>query len=181
MKLSRFVPKSRLAKTLIVLFYDLFAVALSSFVALFLMAGAKYPFPSPLDILLWIAFGYGVTLLVFSAFRVYSIMYSYADIHDAVRLLLSVVAICLAEAIYTTVHPDFSFLHAFIFSFFFLFFVTALRFSKRLWRLRYDLFFHKSGEAVMIIGAGDAATVLIREMQSSSAVRAEIWQSIWMG
>ena len=171
MKLSKLVPQTKLAKLVTVLLYDLFSVALSSLIALFLMLGADYSFPSPLDVLLWIAFGYCLTVLVFTAFRVYSIMYSYADIHDALRLFVSVAIICFAEAIYTKVHPEFSFLHAFIFTFFFLFFTMGLRFSKRLWRLRYDLFFHKSGEAVMIVGAGDAATVLIREMQSSQLVK----------
>ena len=171
MKLVEFIQKNRYAKRGVVVLYDLLSVTISSFIALLLMAGADYSFPQPLDVFLWILFGTCVTFFVFAAFRVYAIMYSYADIHDALRLFVSVGAICLAEAVYTKLHTSFSFLHAFIFSFFFLFFSVALRFSKRLWRLRYDLFFHKSGEAVMIVGAGDAATVLIREMQASPLVK----------
>ena len=171
MKLINFIQKNRYAKRGVVILYDILSVTLSSFIALLLMAGADYRFPSPLDVFLWILFGSCVTLFAFAAFRVYSILYSYADIHDALRLFVSVVAICLSEAVYTKLHTSFSFLHAFIFSFFFLFFSVAFRFSKRLWRLRFDLFFHKSGEAVMIVGAGDAATVLIREMQASPLVK----------
>ena len=171
MKLSHLIPKNKLARTAIALSYDLLAVAVASLIAVLLMNGAGYPLPDIPITALWIVFGFVVTAAVHALFHVYSIMYSYADIHDALRLIVSAAVICGTQVLYTKISPDFSPLHAFIFAFFFIVFSLSLRFSKRLWRLRFDLFTHRMGDAVLIIGAGDAAKMLISEMQTSSFIK----------
>ena len=117
---------------------------------------------------------YGAVILVavlisFFAVRLYDIVYATAGLFEGLRVLLGCAAIAVITFSVSILFLDIGWRFPLIFNIFFAFASCCLRFSKRFYityRKKYRD--HKKVRTrVMIIGAGSAGALMIRELQSS--------------
>ena len=117
-----------------------------------------------------------VTVLIFALFRLYNSLWRFASIKELVYIMEACVASVLFNilAYYLTYRP--------IYRSYFIFYATALflstclsRFSYRLLRLLYRSNIHgRHMRYTMIIGAGEACNVVMKELELSTELDAKI-------
>ncbi len=159
----------------LIMLLDIVAVNGSYFLALFLrfyMSGQLlYTVPQyPQWALETVPFYTVVCLVVFWLFRLYGGMWQYAGINDMNRILAASVitsAFMVAGTLIAGHRMPFS--YYVVGAFFQFVFITFIRFTSRLWAVERRKFknWRKTGQHVMVVGAGSAASRMIRNLEDS--------------
>ncbi len=176
--MGRLVPhlRNNLLRHLCIIFYDIACLFASLFFASLLHAPTGVRFFAELlkldpAFLLCVLL---VWLMILTALRLSAIHLSSFGILDAMRLVLGVAVLLLLTLLYTLLSPaalaDWRF--AVLFVGCFLLLAAAGRTFRRLFHLahRAVLTHRAHGERVLIVGAGDAGAMLLREIRNSSHV-----------
>lgn len=170
--------KSKYIRVTLLVLYDIFAVCLAEFFSVW--TRFEFTFSEQAKGYMTTAFDYLpmniiVTICIFALMRLYSSLWQYASVQE----LLNVVVACLLAASLQSVG-----IHMFqlsmprsyyIFYFFFLLmFISASRFcyrGMRVLRNSYKTVRNEQAIPTMVIGAGDTASFLIKDMQNNPTVR----------
>ena len=110
-------------------------------------------------------------LIVFWLFRLYGGMWQYAGINDMNRIIAATLVTSAFMVISTVVafQHRMPFSYYVVGSFFQFVFVTFIRFANRLWNVEKRKFknWRKIGRHVMVVGAGSAASRMVRNLEDS--------------
>ena len=176
--MGRFVPhlQRNLLRHTCIVFYDAACLFLSLFSASLLHAPGGPRFFSALfySDLAFVVGALLMWLLITVALRLSAIHLSSFGILDALRLVFGVAVFLFFTLLYTVLSPktiaDWRF--AILFGGCFLLLTAAGRTFRRLFHLAHRaILTHRSrGERVLIVGAGDAGAMILRELRSSSHV-----------
>ena len=169
-----FQGTSKTLRIILLLIYDICAVCVAEFLALwtrFEFSIAQIEPQYAKTALRYTLINIVVTLVIFAYFKLYSSLWRYASVQE----MLNVVLACLLAACVQSMGMHMLFLNMprsyyILYLFFLLVLVAASRFFYRGARVvRQSLMTERSGSAVntMIIGAGDTAFSLIKDMSSS--------------
>ena len=169
-----FQGTSKTLRIILLLIYDICAVCVAEFLALwtrFEFSIAQIEPQYAKTALRYTLINIVVTLVIFAFFKLYSSLWRYASVQE----MLNVVLACLLAACVQSMGMHMLFLNMprsyyILYLFFLLVLVAASRFFYRGVRVvRQSLMTERSGSAVntLIIGAGDTAFSLIKDMSSS--------------
>ena len=169
-----FQGTSKTLRIILLLIYDICAVCVAEFLALwtrFEFSIAQIEPQYAKTALRYTLINIVVTLVIFAFFKLYSSLWRYASVQE----MLNVVLACLLAACVQSMGMHMLFLNMprsyyILYLFFLLVLVAASRFFYRGVRVvRQSFMTERSGSAVntMIIGAGDTAFSLIKDMSSS--------------
>ena len=133
---------------------------------------------SSVSMWVWMAANAILLIAIFGIFEIYSIALSTISLTDALRLLLGALIIMAANIalgiVAQNVAPQYGYTVSLAIIYGFMLFcgILATRFSKRLWQVIRRKMQTKKAEKrrVMIIGAGDAGALLIKEMLESEKI-----------
>lgn len=171
--MSKWVLNSKLiTRRIFLIIYDTLAVALSCFMPLifryeFRIAEIPNEF---VDSVWWVMpFAIGITLVLFWIFRLYHSLWAYAGVTEVQNIIVACVASAAIQAVLFLVSK-----HAVPRSYYFIYVLCIIllimfsRFSYRFARdTKHRRHNQKNGIAVMVIGAGDAGNVIIKEINNS--------------
>ncbi len=169
---------SKLLRRLAFLVYDILAIAFSMYMALitrfeFTMRNVEEGLAKSLNDYLF--FNIAVTLIIFFAFRLYSSLWQYASIQELVSVVLACgisALLQIAGMVMLEIHMPRSY---YVLYFFYITMMIALsRFSYRGLRIiRNNLHgdFSKTVIPTMVIGAGDSASYLIKDIKGSRLIK----------
>ena len=172
--------KSTAFKKIVLVIYDIITLALGGFLTEFMLNGHEGEY---YHVLGYSGVAIFITLITYVALRLYSSLWKYASINEAVRIV-GATAIVLSINISVMVvannaFDDYELLRyswCFIFAFFQMLFAFASRFSYRFYRHikgDYESLFVDNDEftQVLIIGAGDAGVALIKEIRNTKSLK----------
>lgn len=116
------------------------------------------------------------TLLIFAAFKLYSSMWQYAGPLEAGNVLMASAASTVAQLIgYNLLGMPMFRSYYFIYVIVFMFLILASRFAYRFLRMvKNNRLTHKTGNRIMIIGAGESCNMLIKEITNSSYINGQV-------
>ena len=116
------------------------------------------------------------TLLIFVAFKLYSSMWQYAGPLEAGNVLMASAASTIAQFIgYNLLGMPMFRSYYFIYVIVFMFLILASRFAYRFLRMvKNNRLTHKTGNRIMIIGAGESCNMLIKEITNSSYINGQV-------
>lgn len=116
------------------------------------------------------------TLLIFAAFKLYSSMWQYAGPLEAGNVLMASAASTIAQFIgYNLLGMPMFRSYYFIYVIVFMFLILASRFAYRFLRMvKNNRLTHKTGNRIMIIGAGESCNILIKEITNSSYINGQV-------
>ena len=116
------------------------------------------------------------TLLIFAAFKLYSSMWQYAGPLEAGNVLMASAASTVAQFIgYNLLGMPMFRSYYFIYVIVFMFLILASRFAYRFLRMvKNNRLTHKTGNRIMIIGAGESCNMLIKEITNSSYINGQV-------
>ncbi len=116
------------------------------------------------------------TLLIFAAFKLYSSMWQYAGPLEAGNVLMASAASTIAQFIgYNLLGMPMFRSYYFIYVIVFMFLILASRFAYRFLRMvKNNRLTHKTGNRIMIIGAGESCNMLIKEITNSSYINGQV-------
>lgn len=116
------------------------------------------------------------TLLIFAAFKLYSSMWQYAGPLEAGNVLMASAASTIAQFIgYNLLGMPMFRSYYFIYVIVFMFLILASRFAYRFLRMvKNNRLTHKTGNWIMIIGAGESCNMLIKEITNSSYINGQV-------
>lgn len=164
--------ESKTARNLILMFIDIFVVAASSLMAMALRFDIRN-IPEeyiqlaikclPMDIV--------IAIIVLKIFRLYNRVWTYASIEELIDIFKAtavIEAIYIAYRMVLNFNPPRSW---YFLNIVFLFVcLCSVRLGKRLWaRLKHSINGNPVRRKVMIIGAGSAASILIKELKSTDS------------
>ncbi|MBE6694816.1 MAG: polysaccharide biosynthesis protein [Ruminococcaceae bacterium] len=151
-------------RTLTFVILDIFSVSLS-----FLLSALILNESINKNLILYGIITLAVVLISFFAIRLYDIVYATAGLFEGLRVLLGCVTITVITFIASVLFLDIGWRFPVIFNIFFAFASACLRFAKRLYITYKKKLKDRKKERtrVMIIGAGSAGALMIRELQSS--------------
>lgn len=178
MKLMRKWDLSIIYKILLVLL-DIIFINVSSFLALwvrFNMHSGEIPVEYSQSVQELVLINTIVTIIIFAAFRLYTSLWRFASIKELVYIMEA----CLASVLFNVL--AYYLTYRAIYRSYYLLYVTALflltcfsRFSYRLARLLYRGNIHgRHVRNTMIIGAGEACNVVMKELELSTELDARI-------
>lgn len=178
MKLMRKWDLSIIYKILLVLL-DIVFINVSSFLALwvrFNMHSGEIPLEYSQSVQELVLINTIVTVIIFAAFRLYTSLWRFASIKE----LVYIIEACLASVLFNIL--AYYLTYRAIYRSYYLLYVTALflltcfsRFSYRLARLLYRGNIHgRHVRNTMIIGAGEACNVVMKELELSTELDARI-------
>ena len=171
--MSEFLNKKayRLRVLFLVLF-DIIAIQMASFCSLYIRYDFK--FDDINEIFLKSIMNYApvntiIVLAVFFVFKLYSSIWKYASVDEMIKIGMACIIFFLIIIVEMVIfHFKVPRSYPFICATFLLAETIFIRFSYRFLRaLRYDSFEGKKGIKTMIIGGGQAATILIKEIKTS--------------
>ncbi len=162
----------KILKTAISVTIDLLSVSLAMLIAM-LLTKNKWAFS--IDYPLWVAGNFAVTVFLFAILGLYSMVYSSVGLSDIVKIGISCAFIGALNVFIVFLRRNRSsdtIGMSLIFALLLFDFTTLSRLYKRLLHiLRYKFVDKKRKNVnVMVIGAGEAASALIREMQNSDKI-----------
>ncbi len=152
--------------------YDALAVAASAFLALFLRANLVFSDINPeflVTIKETILITMAITIAVFWFFRLYHSLWEFASVNEMQNLVvacsvMTVIQYVMIRLLHMPIPRSYPLFYAFLE----IALTFASRFAYRFFRgLKHKAQNKKNGTNVMIIGAGEAANAIIKEIQSS--------------
>ncbi len=116
------------------------------------------------------------TLLIFIAFKLYSSMWQYAGPLEAGNVLMASAVSTVAQFVgYNLLGMPMFRSYYFIYVIVFMFLILASRFAYRFLRMvKNNRLTHKTGNRIMIIGAGESCNMLIKEITNSSYINGQV-------
>ena len=158
----------KLIDIIILALLDVAAVALSMTLSLLIVHGKVQ---LSFDVLYWFLINLASVFLFFIVFRLYVIVFNAVGIHDTIRMLLAMLCIFCINVALSFVF-DINFRACAIFCVLFFVFALLIRFSKRIFiSVKYSVTKHKKNKIrAMIVGGGNAGTMLIREIQTTDKI-----------
>lgn len=129
-----------------------------------------------LNLLYWFLINLAAVYLFFTVFRLYMIVFTSVGIQDTIRTLCASLCIfCVNVAASFALGQEIGFRSCAIFCLFLFIFALMIRFSKRILiaiRFSYGKHFQKNKGKInaMIVGGGNAGTMLIREIQTTDKI-----------
>ncbi len=174
-KKKREFNKREVAKYLLIIAFDLVAVALSMLISLIAVEGAVR-----LDyhVAIWFAVELVAVYLFYFLLGVYKIIYIYAGIVDVLKIVAATILIACAGLVFGLIDKAINYRHAIIFAVNLLWMTLVSRFLKRIIGIIYygtKYMRYNGGEdgliRAIIVGAGGAGTALIKEMQTTDKVK----------
>lgn len=165
----------------LLLLYDAFAVNASYFLALLVRFDFRYSVIEPQYITAFLKFSPYYTvfcLVVFWAMRLYRSIWRFASYTELVRISFASIITCAFQIAGTLLYVRRMPISYYLMGFFFQFFmVLVIRFSYRfvlLLRSRSTLGGSGSNKRIMLIGAGNAGQLIIRDFNQSSQTEGKI-------
>ncbi len=153
--------------------YDALAVAASAFLALFLRANLVFMDIDPqflVSIKETVLITMALTIAVFWFFRLYHSLWEFASVNEMQNLVvacsvMTVIQYIMLRVLHMPVPRSYPLFYAFLE----IAFTFVSRFAYRFFRgLKHKAQNKKNGTNVMIVGAGEAANAIIKEIQSSN-------------
>lgn len=159
----------KLIDIVILILLDVAATALSMTLSLLIVHGKVQ---LSFDVLYWFLINLAAVCLFFTVFRLYVIVFNAVGIHDTLRMLLAMPCIFCINVAVSFVFNDITFRACVIFCVLFFAFALLIRFSKRIFiSVKYSVTKHKKNKIrAMIVGGGNAGTMLIREIQTTDKI-----------
>lgn len=160
-----------LRATLLVLL-DMFTIQLASFLALYIRYDFKF---DDIDrrflfsILKNAPFNTAIILCVLAVFKLYSSLWKYASVNELLKIIYSgIVCFIIIIAEMLIINFDVPRSYPFIFTAMLVLGITCTRFAYRFFRtIKYESAEANSGIRTMIVGGGQAASMLIKEIKTS--------------
>jgi FlaA1/EpsC-like NDP-sugar epimerase len=115
--------------------------------------------------------------LVFLASGLHKTLWRYASIHDAVRIFKIVTVASLASSFLVVLFYDFKFFPRSVFLLDWVFLIGLIGVSRLMWRLYRECHIprqNKSGHKTLIVGAGEAGNMLLKEIRRMSSCTYDI-------
>ncbi len=162
---------SKPLKAAIILTFDILSACLSVLLSAALVS-PFVGFPALPHMLLWAGATAAILVLCNWSFGIYRLIYRYIGIYEFCRIVFATAVLLFAGVVFALITQWIYPLHAVLAAGLALFFSLGFRFSKRLFYL-YKKKSGKNGDKaiekarVMIIGAGQAGSALLHEMQTS--------------
>ena len=159
----------RLLKVALLILADVFSVGIALTLVHLLTASvvtlpAHYP--------LWLAVSAALPFVVYLLFGLYQMPLQTAGFSEMVRTVLSICTLCVAEVIFLAIDKGTYFISALLYVFLLFFALLISRFSLRLLRsVRWHIAVKNSYARVMIVGGGDAGSMIIKELKKTDEVR----------
>ena len=181
-KLSSYISAATLQKAILIALMDIFSIAASFFLGLWLRFDFKFNAIEPQylqtyisSILIWC----GIAVVVFTIFRLYNSIWLFVSTDEFFRTLGAYGVLAVVGLIYIFATKMYMPRSYYVIGYVFSFFSTiAIRFSYRLARLIAkhftDLATATKAENIMLIGAGEAGRVIAKELDNSSSAKSHI-------
>ena len=181
MKNTQFL-KIPLSRILLLLLMDVIAVAVASFGALFLrfeFSFSQIPKEYMLRYEKLLPFTIGITIVFFVVWKLYNSVWRYASAVEMINIAIATTCAAVGQVILSLILETKMPRSYYVLYWFFLFvFTCGIRFSYRLLRVikeRRTQWFGGQGRShVMLIGAGAAANMILKEIESSSYVNMQV-------
>ncbi len=160
----------RIIDIVILALLDFVAIILSMALSL-LMVHATVNFN--LNLLYWFLINVGSVYLFFTVFRLYVIVFTSVGIQDTIRTLCAALCIfCVNVAASFVLGDDITFRACAVFCLLIFVFALLIRFSKRMYlAVKYSVTKHSKNKIrALIVGGGNAGTMLIREIQTTDKI-----------
>ena len=151
---------------------DVLSILMASFLALYIRYDFKF---MEIDsaflksVCIFTPYNVLMGILIYSIFKLYSSIWKYASIDELLKVIesgLAVFALIIVEMVFCKFRVPRS--YPFMFVIILMFFTIMIRFGYRFLRFfRYEST-DKSGDRTMIIGGGQAAAMLLKEMRTSA-------------
>ncbi|MDO4943274.1 MAG: nucleoside-diphosphate sugar epimerase/dehydratase [Lachnospiraceae bacterium] len=126
------------------------------------------------SVITYLPIGVISTLIIFIIFKLYSSMWRFASVEEAMHIVLACLAACIVQVltIFYIMHLPIPRSYPLFFGMQLLIGTAAIRFGYRGFRVLRAYFIHGSDETIrtMIIGAGKGGEVLINEMRNSKYI-----------
>lgn len=159
-------------RVLILVLFDIIVIQLSAFFGLYIRYDFKFGDMDPKflhSVLVFAPVNTLITIIIFLFFRLYSSIWKYASVDEMLNIVFSC-AFCFLIEIIEIIFFDYTVprSHPFIYAIVLLSGTVIVRFGYRFLRaFKYDAIGTKGGMPTMIIGGGQAAAVLIKEIKTS--------------
>ena len=181
MKNTQFL-KIPLSRILLLLLMDVIAVVVASFGALFLrfeFSFSQIPEEYMLRYERLLPFTIGITIVFFVVWKLYNSVWRYASAVEMINIAIATTCAAVGQVILSLILEAKMPRSYYVLYWFFLFvFTCGIRFSYRLLRVikeRRTQWFGGQGRShVMLIGAGAAANMILKEIESSSYVNMQV-------
>lgn len=161
--------KNDLFKKILILCIDV-ALIVISMVFAYIITKESAPKTDYASVLIWFLGNIALVVFVYKCSGLYSIIFSSANIIDALRLCFAIFCILVANIIYTALsgRDVIGFSTCFVYASFLFLFTGMTRFYKRAFNVgKYYISTNvEKKKRVMVVGAGKSGATLIAEMQS---------------
>lgn len=156
-------------KMIVVALCDLIAITASMLLSL-LIVTEKVNWC--MDLLYWYLSNIAIVYIIFFICRLYFVVFKSVGLRDSLKVVLAAVCVCAVNLLLTLAFKDVCTISTCVVYSVILGILTLLiRFSKRIFNsLKYMLNGDKKRVRAMIVGAGDAGTTLIREIQNTDKI-----------
>ena len=181
MKNTEFL-KIPLSRILLLLLMDVIAITVASFGALFLrfeFSFSQIPKEYIFRYEKLLPFTVGITIVFFVVWKLYNSVWRYASAVEMINIAIATTCAAAGQVILSLILEAKMPRSYYVLYWFFLFvFTCGIRFSYRLLRVikerRTQLFGGQGRSHVMLIGAGAAANMILKEIESSSYVNLQV-------
>ncbi len=181
MKNTEFL-KIPLSRILLLLLMDVIAITVASFGALFLrfeFSFSQIPEEYMLRYEKLLPVTVGITIIFFVVWKLYNSVWRYASAVEMINIAIATTCAAVGQVILSLILEAKMPRSYYVLYWFFLFvFTCGIRFSYRLLRVikerRTQLFGGQGRTNVMLIGAGAAANMILKEIESSSYVNLQV-------
>ncbi len=166
----------------ILVIYDIFCVFIAGFLSIIIVELGNDFYLK--NVLIYCVFLVALTLILFIAFKLYSSLWRYASVEEFINILICMIFIFIINIVFSfcsgilneTNIRFIPFRWCLVFSMFQMFFTITSRFMFRFIRFYRNgnkIVKHKAEDKkrVMIIGAGDAGTMIIKEMKNTPSMK----------
>ena len=164
------IQYKKLKDILLLVGLDLIAIGASTALSLLIV---NMQIDIALSLLYWFLINIAVTYLFFALFKLYTIVFTSVGLVDSLRALCATLCIfCVNVACGLFLGPPVGFRVCSTYCILLFIFVLLIRFSKRIYiALRYSISRKSKGKIrAMIVGGGNAGSMLIREIQTTDKI-----------
>ena len=165
-----FIRRHTHLKVLFLMVCDLISASLSLYLAALLIQSVAQTWPKTSHMMVWLLFSCVTVVMANYLLRLYSLVFSCIGIHEGFRIFCSFTLLLALEVLLSFSLSTVTYLHAILFSLLYLCFSLGIRFFRRmqLFVCRHFQSLRDSRKPAMIVGAGNAGTNIIREMQTNT-------------
>ena len=165
------IKRHRAISLVVKILIDVFVLLLASLFSVLVVRHNGYLFRTPVDLCLWIGAHLLILSFAFLVCNIYRISYRAFGLYDMTKLGVAFVLIAALESIVAFAMYYVDFWHAFVYTVLLFCGISAIRFA---FRFRVAIVRHReqldAKERVVIVGAGEAGTSIIRELQSTNKI-----------